>query len=353
MKNVIKRTVKRKEEVVFPAITSDIIQSNRVTNARFNFTNMQLKIFIDVMTSLQQAIDKSMKGANYQQLDIFREGMDVIEIPVLLKNLATKKYYNEVISAARELQSVPVYFKSTRRGEEYINVASLFAQVSLPQTYKNNKAIYVKMLKETATYLIDIDRNEKGQPIHYTKYIREIALSTNSKYTTLLYMKISSWKTKGGFYITLDNLRKDLGINNDEYLDYRDFKKRILQPAQVKLEKKADCWFNCKEKAFEEKAGNKVIGINFKVITPEFDKMQEKLRESIKRVLRTHMKLTDADIKQLEPVLAHNDLNEVQVKIVQLNDYIKENRGKIGNKQAYIVTSLLKQFSNLSLKEAK
>lgn len=94
-------------------------------------------------------------------------------------------------------------------------------------------------------------------------------MKATNKYTYKLYMIISSWKQKGGFKISVEELKTQLGIHPNEYQLYKEFKRRVLVPVQNDLEFRSDCWFNCAKAGFEQRNERKVTYLNFKIMFPQ------------------------------------------------------------------------------------
>jgi plasmid replication initiation protein len=296
---------------------------------------------------LQEAIRRSLNGQDYGQLELFSRDESVIRLSVPLGYIATPAQYAKVRESAKQLAGVVVSLKKTdeQTGEKYLRFTGLFSEVQVPMETKRSSYLTIEIKKDVAKMLIEIDRGVNNRPKNYTGFNLQIANSGKNKYTSRIYKLISSWKEKGGFYMTLNEFRDWLQLDN-KYNDYSDIKKRILLPVQEELKEKADCWFNCSEGNFERKEGKKVVGLHFKVITPEFEETQRKISNNVKGMLKLHFKFTDDHLKQLAPIFNRNiDINRIQYKILQLNEQIREKSNKISNPQAYIIRSLLNEFN--------
>jgi plasmid replication initiation protein len=203
----------------------------------------------------------------------------------------------------------------------------------------------VEIDKRIAKLLIDIEQNQFGQPINYTRFLYSIAQSAKNKYTSRIYKLICSWRKKGGFVISLDNFREQLGIDS-KYKYYNDIRKHILVPVQEELFEKADCWFNCNSEDFITKQGNTVTHLNFKVITPELIKEDSEKKEYVYYLLRTHFKFEDKHIEQITHIFNQASINDILLKIMQLNDLYSKDTSKITDITGYVLKSLLNEFEN-------
>lgn len=347
---VVRKTKKRGKEVVL-AGTTEIYQPNRITNGRFTgFTLIQSKVLISIIKQLQDAIKKSMSGEDYTQMTLFKENDSNIRIGIPLADLTTPNHYADVLLAAEGMMDLKMKLKSPI-GKDYISIASLISRIEVPKLEKGRSILYVQMDKDVASKLIDVDKNGRGQPAHYTKYLYEVALSSKNKYTYKLYWLISSWKSKGGFYITLAELRHNLGLEETEYPEYRKFKQRVLVPAQAELENKADCWFNCAVPDFEKREGRAVVGLNFKIIVPELQEHLQALADQARNMLRSHFRLQDAHMARLEHIFDKNfskaRYDQLVLKLTELRDYIRSKSGsesQVIDVPSYTTATLVKIF---------
>lgn len=352
MQEIVKKTKKRKDTIVLPGAT-EIYQSNRITNGKFSgFNNLHIKILIHTIKQLQAAIKTSMSGGNWKQLDMFDNSQEgVYRIPLYLSEIDRSDRYKDVIQAGMELQTLQIKFKSTIDNRTFNTVAGLFARWHEPVKVNGKSVVYIDILKDVAAEIIEIDKRLDGKPIQFTKYLYEVAMSSKSKYTAKMYMILSSWKSKGGFRITLNELRQQLGLEENEYAEFKNFKTRILIPIQKDLEKKSDCWFNCRAADFEIRENKKVIALNFKIITPEFEEESQKKADYIRNMLRTHFGFDDSHLRHIAPIFddfTSDKYNAICEKIIELKGFIVKNsatKNEILDPAAYVSSSLLNKFS--------
>jgi plasmid replication initiation protein len=223
-----------------------------------------------------------------------------------------------------------------------------------PILVKGKSVLNIYIPKNVAPYLINIDKTNEGKAREYHHYLYEVVMSSKKKYTFKLYWLISQWKnnTGGGFRILYQDLRNILGLGQQEYADYSDFKRRILLPAQQELTGKADCWFNCTTAGFEYREGKKVTALNFKVIFPVLETEIEENKHKLIYWLKTQLKLNNEHIQYLSPIfpfLSNERYTAITTKCVALIDlYYKRLGGEkeIKDLPSYIAFSLLKEFCN-------
>lgn len=339
-------TKKRREEVILPGDTY-IYQSNRVTNGSFpDFNVYHSKIFVCIIKNLQKAIKAEIDGQNWQQLNIFEEteNGNFLKIGIPLSEISTHNNYKQVLECFEGLRTFPISIESPL-GKQYDRITGLITEYDKPKRIQGKSVVFVNMRKQVAEQLIHISRNKVGAPISFTRYLYEVVMSSRNKYTWRIYTLISSWKKKGGFYISLQQFREILGLKPDEYKSYADIKRFILKPAQEELDHRADCWFNMSEKDFEQKEGRKVKGFYFKVITPELSEARENKAKYIQELLERHCGFNKKDNEELQAILTpHVDLDAIIMKIMQLIEYVRERKGEIGSPKQYIKLGLIKTF---------
>ena len=227
-------TKKQKKIIMLPALKDYIYQPNRVTNAIYDYSLTQEKVFNAVMYNLQDAIKISRKGEDYTQLALFKDFNDspFIKFTIPLKELSIPQNYEHVKKAVKKLASIVIEFpyRDEVTKEKYIRYQGLL-NANVPVVNNRSSYIQVEIDKRIAKILIDIEQNQFGQPINYTRFLYSIAQSAKNKYTSRIYKLICSWRKKGGFVISLDSFREQMGIDS-KYKYYNDIKKHILVPVQ-------------------------------------------------------------------------------------------------------------------------
>lgn len=344
---VIKRTARLKKEVLLPANADIVFIPNRVTNAKYNYTLIQEKIFNYVLFHLQEAIKLSMNGGNYQQLQLFKTDDDGITLKIPMSHITSHQHYNDVREAAVSLgkSEIRITERNPDNGKKTDWTLYLFGAVGTPHELERNGFLQISISKKVARLLVEMDLNKEGKPGNYTSFLLQVATGAKNKYTARIYKKIASWKEKGGFYQSIEEFRDWLELG-EKYKSFVEIKRNILIPAQKELEGKAECWFNCAEKTFEKRSGKKVVGINWKVITPEFEDAVKIRADNFRQMCRMHYNFKDNDIAQLEPILSKPfDHGKLSLRLMEISQYIAANRDAIEHPKAYLIQSLIKEFS--------
>ena len=99
----------------------------------------------------------------------------------------------------------------------------------------------------------------------FTSSKLEMLLSFKSQYTMRMYTLLKQYESLKGREVDLEKLRNILGLKNDQYMLYSNFKKDILESTQKELKAKADLTFEFDEIKF----GRKVGAIRFRIISKQ------------------------------------------------------------------------------------
>jgi len=123
---------------------------------------------------------------------------------------------------------------------------------------------------------------------HFTKYEAKQVAHLTSKYATRLYELLISWREVGKTPIfELQQLRKNLGVEDDEYQRMHHFKSRVLETAITQINEHTDI----KATYEQHKQGRTITGFSFKF------KQKSQPKIEVKRDPNTpdfFVKMTDA-----------------------------------------------------------
>lgn len=122
--------------------------------------------------------------------------------------------------------------------------------------------------KDIGQYVISINCNPELRNVFfslaedgYIRYRLRYTASMKSQYSILLYSLLRDMShIRGGWDISLDRLKEQLGANDKSYSVYKDFRRRVLDPAVNEINKVSDL-----QVSYEKiTTGRKVTGIHFK-----------------------------------------------------------------------------------------
>lgn len=325
-----------------------IKQPNIITLMSYNFGTLNVRVLITVIEKIQSAVEESIHhftkkdGVNVEQLELFKEyqNQNVIRLEIQYAELGIKpNQYDDVRAALRQLVTIPVELDAIDpdTGEECWKLQGLLT-ANIPKK-KGSRSFNVEMNKDVAKIFVTVDKG-------WTKFIKEVAFATDSKYTVRMYMLISKWKDMGGFQMNLDKFRKWLQLE-DKYPKYKDLYKRVIRPAYEELFEKADCWFEMSE-SFKI-SETEPYKLNFKVVKSALsEKETEKLLlqcKNIESLCTRHLTMTDKHIIQIIPLVNLGNYESVLNKINYLINYVKANYGSISNIAEYCTKALVSEFS--------
>ena len=333
--------------VVLPDKITWLKQPNVVTLMAADFRTVQIRVLIAVIEKIQNAIEQSVvykqkfgSTLPFEQLSLFQEYADRVRIEIAYRDLGVSPdQYKEVKALVRKMISIPVEFdvKDPVTNEESWQVTGLFTKAYIPKT-PYSRCFFLEIDKEVAKVFINVDKG-------FTRYIKEIACSAQSKYTIRMYMLISSWKEKGGFSICIDKFRKFLKLE-DKYPDFKDLYKRVIRPVYEDLFEKADCWFEVAE-IYKNPSDTQPHKLNFKVIKSALSKKEEELlatqKRNITNICCQHFRMQDKHIKQLMPHINLGNYQAVVDKVIFLHRYIDDNWKNITDPAEYCLATLLKE----------
>lgn len=223
-------------------ITTDlVVKSNSINEGFIDMTKLQYKFTLYAISK----IDKSDKK-DFRKVCIHES-----ELKELLE-WKGENLYEYLKGFEDELLTKKLRFYSVDGERVNINWFSY--------TKYNPKegSLEIAFNHDLAPYLLDIN-------IPYTKYLLDNVISLSSKYSTRIYELLIQDKFKGNLSwertISLEDLRKMLGIPDDKYPHYANFKRKAILQAQKEFIENPDTDITFK---FEEiKRGRSVIAIRF------------------------------------------------------------------------------------------
>ncbi|RYX84801.1 RepB family plasmid replication initiator protein [bacterium] len=163
-----KETVKRKRIIMLPEVKNYIIQPNRITNAVYNYTLIQEKIFTAIMFYLQEPINLSMKNVNIHQLDLFTKS-EKVRLTIPLREIAKPRQYGEVKEAMQQMAGIVINIPYLDANEKKRKKITNLFNFDVPEQAEYQSSVIIEMEKMVAEILIDIDKDPTNQrPINYT-----------------------------------------------------------------------------------------------------------------------------------------------------------------------------------------
>lgn len=355
----MKKTTKKTLVSLPEEYRKKVYQPNTVTEAKYDYTLLQEKIFLYIVYYLQTYMLKVMNGTAIRQLELFAgDNSEYIDIDLPLSAIAKPRHYAQVRELASELITIkitiPFRESNAPRGTLTERTQGLLTHVDkitnedgTPR--RQGGILKLRMSKMVARLILNIERDEKG-PINYTSFMFNIAMMASNKYTPRLYKLISSWKNRSGFKIKYERLREILQLG-DKYKDYDSFKRWILIPVNEELKANADVFFNVGDLDFEMKEGKKITTLCFKILKPveNSNETEYKLWNMIYTKLQRIFQVDLTGIAIVKKIQGHHDPKLVHEKMnwaieYMFNPEIIRSSKKIQDPPKWIVKILLHEF---------
>lgn len=262
-----------------------LYQSNRVSKSYFNrdndsiLTNISIyhiRILYEIIRNLQPFIKNEINNPqeNLIQSELFQTNSSYIApIEIDYKTIAPRSKYDEVTQALQDFAKLSISFPSLTN-EGYQTFQSFISKYEIPTT-STKRTFIIHLDKDVARYLIHLDKTpDRKKAIQYTKYQYSVIMSKNSIYTIKMYILLCAWKQAKSFYISYNDLRQQLSVQDDKYKVYPNFKKKILKKTFEDLKELGEIWFDIDAPNFEvrefnhaDNRSNQIVGFNFNIIT--------------------------------------------------------------------------------------
>jgi plasmid replication initiation protein len=197
-------------------------QHNAITNARYEYSELQLDIFLYLLSSLRK--DKP-------------DGVYEISVPEMAK-LTSKKYNYQQLRLATEGMGSRMFEipnETDKKGRQVWRQMWMFDTVDY---IHGTGIIEVKFTQTIQPYMFDLKAN-------FTSFQLYSALRLSSKHAKRIYALCSQWKDKGETpKQDIDEFKRMIGLLNDkgdqEYTEVTMFKKRVLDASVKQINQHTD-----------------------------------------------------------------------------------------------------------------
>lgn len=164
-------------------------------------------------------------------------------------------------AAAEIIKKVMTSVLYLPKENQKLSVYTLFSKIELDE---NNHSISVGIHPDLKPHFLELNA-------HYTRIKLNYLLAISSKYSIRLYEILMSWKSMSIYEARLSDLHDMLGTPSSMRKDFRQFRTRILVPAQRDIYSKADFWFTWEP----VKVGRRVDGLVFSLLQPDSAKLKK------------------------------------------------------------------------------
>lgn len=249
---------------------TNLIQPNKVTNARYEFSEREE----DILTLIIDAVQKHMTKESNIQTDLFKQPM--IEIDLKEVGANNKKQYLE---ASSKLRKKDIKFE-WNHPETHELVETETSIITAIHNHKQSSKLQLTISQWAIPYLL-----YWGKGVGATLFDKSVALTLKGSYTKRLYKICSRWKDQKGFTMSLKEFREMLEIE-DKYPNTGHLRTRVLDPAQDRMKESADIYFNY---AFHKVAGSRSYNSISFSIHPNNGNLPEDKKTEVYHVVYNHL----------------------------------------------------------------
>jgi plasmid replication initiation protein len=219
-----------------------VVKSNNLIRARYNLTLNEQRIILYSVSLL----DREKKD-----FDIVR--FQVSDLTRLLDT--TGERYTEFRNIAKGLMSKALTI-NTKESE------LVTSWLSSMEYIRDEGIVELEFSKKLIPYLLQLQEK-------FTRYELKNILSLQNKYSIRVYELLKSWEyKKKPKEIFLEDLRKYLGIGEDEYLRFSNFENRVLKVTRDEINQYTDLNINYEKL----KTGRRITSIRFFIEPKDIEK---------------------------------------------------------------------------------
>lgn len=206
----------------------DLVQPNKVTMARYDYTACQE----NVLTCMIGAIQDHMTRKKPIETDLFGNPTITISASEIAKG-NTKHY---VISQIKKLRTKEIDFEWTNENGENEDVNTIL--VGAIRTINDSDHIKIEINKWAIPYLV-----YWGKGVGGTIFSKSLALTLKSIYAKRIYKLLKQWENKGGTPpLEINDFRAMMGIES-KYPRPALISKYVLDPAKKEVDGCGDVTF--------------------------------------------------------------------------------------------------------------
>ena len=194
-----------------------IIKSNALLEARYNFSLLEIKLLLSVISQIKRE-DKDFQCYRVYLNDF----TDIID----KKGIK----YEHLRNTARSLKAKVIEIE-TETGHLITNY------VSDIQLYKNDGYIDFYVSKLLKPYLLELKSN-------FTIYDIRNVIQCGSAHSIRMYQLLKQYESIGVRRITVEDLKRMLGLDEGQYKRFNNLRARVIDVAKAELIKHSDIYFD-------------------------------------------------------------------------------------------------------------
>lgn len=314
----------------------NLVQPNKVTNAKYSFTEREENILTMIISNLQKYMSRDQELSQ----DLFGNPMLTVNMNDLPKGSRKSDYVRSAKNMIRKTFSF-----EWKHPDSLQNVESEGVLITTVHNYPQSAYFQLTINPWAIQYLL-----YWGKGVGGTIFERTTALRLRGEYTKRMYKLCKRFEDRGGFTMSLTEFRTMLGLE-DKYKTVSNLRIRVLDAARNNLMKDADIYFTY---AFEKLNGAREFNnINFHIESNNVNlKVEDKtdvylLVYNVINIAYPNSESTRA--RDFSDRLATNPdkLKKVYMRFkkIQADYYAKE---KTANQTIPLIKHILKEDYNLS-----
>ena len=267
-----------------------VTQSNKLIEARYALSIGEQKIILLLISTISPE-DKELKHYEMKVTDFAQ-----------MMNLKGNSVYERLNNSLDKLLSRVLHIPTD---QGYLKIG----WVSSAEYVKQQGIIFLSFDKKLKPYLLELKEQ-------FTKYDLFVVTQFQSTYSVRIYMLLKQYQKIGKREFALDDFRAILGIEENKYKKFYDFRKRIINQAKKEFEAK------------NKESGNYNSDISFDFEVIRTARTITRLRFIIKKQQHESQQLVEPlldveSIETSEATPALKALAEHKVKGKIANNYIK------------------------------
>lgn len=322
----------------------EIIQVNGVAYIEGNLKLTHLRILMTIISYLQSALQfkasRRRRSHHIPESLLPSHGMEktqtrVLTIPVSEFNLGQKNG-GRLRTYFEELQDARLIFPETIKCIDGLKIVNSFSGLIAGYSFPPySKEVDIYLLEDMVRRLL---LTEEG----FSTYSHSSAMSLTNKYTVRIYWLICSWRTKGGFAISLDNFKRILALG-PAYDRYDNIVTKIINPAQQELKSRFPIWFQYR--LYRLNGDSRLVFKIKMIVTPEQKRHEMESARDITFNLLMSIGVNLDTIQQIFRQIDYEDLKPFLSKLMDLTSYVRKN-DHISDVNNYVAASMNVWFSD-------
>lgn len=337
------------KEIINVENYSLIRQPYRITMSRWDFSVLQKRILTKIIARLQREITLLENGAEFGQLELFKNSDDdTVRLTFLLNEFVKDgNNYAQFKKAINQLRSVNVEIiqivlpavksKKAKKPEQELILTGLIERAVIKRYARD---ITITMHKATAMELMKVANG-------LTVFAEDVMYETDNKYTQKIYELICQWKDIGVYTLTIEKFR-ELLVLGKKYPETKELIKKIIRPAELELKQIGDVYFDLGV----SKTGTVITHFNFIIKTKALLKRESehlvRVKEDTINLLRQHFGFKTYHLEQIKAILEPiENIPVLRGKITELALKLadrKLNCQPVKDIPAWIIASIKNEF---------